>query len=458
MMAELCEECVLLKWKPVISAVSKGHLNCLKSIIARGAEVNETGYSRCTSLMLAARYGYHECMEFLLEAGADVNIRNRAGETALVNAVSFSHFKCVDLLLKAEANVNVKSTKGCTLLHCVYKSPIDKCEKDSGHFGPKCPPENHSQDKSIELLIKAGADVSETNGFDVLMFVSGKGYCRSLKSLLEIETDVNQTNINGGTALITAASIGRKQCVNLLIKAEADVNKANNQGRAPLVFAACNGYDECVESLIKSGANVNAITNRGNTPLNKAAYSGNMDSILYLLRANSKINMINYIGKNALKIHLTECNVANDDIMMLLYAAGEILNTKSVTSQESDPDEGLCLKNMCKEAIRNHLNLVKKDHWGANVQQIAVPKCLQFTELKLCLKHLCRESIRKHLINLNPHELLFRRVPQLGLPSLVNDYLLFGISIEENDEVKKVDGKDYVAEHDQSDEECQGLS
>ena len=53
-------------------------------------------------------------------------------------------------------------------------------------------------------------------------------------------------------------------------------------------------------------------------------------------------------------------------------------------------------------------------------------------ELKLNLEHLkhCREAIRKHLIDLDPHAHLFNRIPQLGLPSLLTDYLLFDISLE----------------------------
>ena len=35
------------------------------------------------------------------------------------------------------------------------------------------------------------------------------------------------------------------------------------------------------------------------------------------------------------------------------------------------------------------------------------------------LKHLVRDAIRKHLINIDPHENMFGRIPQLGLPSLV---------------------------------------
>ena len=50
----------------------------------------------------------------------------------------------------------------------------------------------------------------------------------------------------------------------------------------------------------------------------------------------------------------------------------------------------------------------------------------------LDLKHLCREAIRKHLIDVDPHEHLFGRIPELGLPSLVTEYLLYDYSLDEN--------------------------
>ena len=57
-------------------------------------------------------------------------------------------------------------------------------------------------------------------------------------------------------------------------------------------------------------------------------------------------------------------------------------------------------------------------------------------EVALNLKHLCRETIRKHLLKLDPHENLFHRVPRLGLPTLISDYLLYNQTLddEKNDD------------------------
>ena len=65
-----------------------------------------------------------------------------------------------------------------------------------------------------------------------------------------------------------------------------------------------------------------------------------------------------------------------------------------------------------------------------------VSSLMGITDLKLCLKHQCREAIRRHLITANPYGKLFVRIPLLGLPAVINRYLLFNVSIatDENDD------------------------
>ena len=67
-----------------------------------------------------------------------------------------------------------------------------------------------------------------------------------------------------------------------------------------------------------------------------------------------------------------------------------------------------------------------------------------FEDLRFNLKHLCREAIRKHLLLLDPHEHLFGRVPQLGLPKLLREYLLFRMSLSEVDPLSSFHGRAEV--------------
>ena len=90
---------------------------------------------------------------------------------------------------------------------------------------------------------------------------------------------------------------------------------------------------------------------------------------------------------------------------MLLLAAGEIL----------------------------HGTELKKHMPRGRVFPVQIPDYLQIApELRLSLKHLCRKTIRNHLITLDKHSHLFNRVPRLGLPSGLNTYLLYSMSIQED--------------------------
>ena len=46
-------------------------------------------------------------------------------------------------------------------------------------------------------------------------------------------------------------------------------------------------------------------------------------------------------------------------------------------------------------------------------------------------------KIREHLLHLDPHTHLFGRVPRLGLPAALTDYLLFNILIEKPEELSE---------------------
>ena len=65
--------------------------------------------------------------------------------------------------------------------------------------------------------------------------------------------------------------------------------------------------------------------------------------------------------------------------------------------------------------------------------QVAFDQIQQLNrETELNLKLLCRKMIRKHLLEVSPVN-LFYRVSQLGLISILNEYLLFGLNIDEDD-------------------------
>ena len=165
---------------------------------------------------------------------------------------------------------------------------------------------------------------------------------------------------------------------------------------------------------------MNMTDQHGETALMHAALMGSVKCNSLLLRSNAKINLRNNHGHNSIEKHITHISgrgykrafsrggrgpfYPSKEAPLILLAAGEILSTS-----------------------------LKKYSPGGRVFTVDVPDFLQHDpELRFCLKHLCREAIRNHLITLNPHSHLFHRVPQLGLPSRLNSYLLYNRTLEDD--------------------------
>ena len=68
--------------------------------------------------------------------------------------------------------------------------------------------------------------------------------------------------------------------------------------------------------------------------------------------------------------------------------------------------------------------------YNHDIVEAQVPEYLLHKDLQMCLKHLCRETLRRHLLELDPHTHLFGRVPRLGLPKSLMEYLLYNQTLD----------------------------
>ena len=63
--------------------------------------------------------------------------------------------------------------------------------------------------------------------------------------------------------------------IEILIRAGADVNITDDAGHVPLIEALCLNYDECVPLLLESGANVNTVDSKSGSSALKNAIGRN---------------------------------------------------------------------------------------------------------------------------------------------------------------------------------------
>ena len=107
---------------PLMMAAFKGHLEQVRQLIAKGADVNKPGW---TPLHYASTNGHLAVMELLLEEHAFIDAESPNGTTPLMMAAGYAPAEAVKLLLDAGADTQMRNKKGMTALDFAqqYKRP-----------------------------------------------------------------------------------------------------------------------------------------------------------------------------------------------------------------------------------------------------------------------------------------------------------------------------------------------
>ncbi|MEW6351608.1 MAG: ankyrin repeat domain-containing protein [Thermodesulfobacteriota bacterium] len=114
------------------SACNWGRVEVVKLLLAKGADVNETGPGGASPLILACSEGQTEVAKVLLENGADVNQRDAEGRTALIGATWRGELEAVKLLLSYGADVNAVNKHGRPAHSFAREAPLRELLKAHG--------------------------------------------------------------------------------------------------------------------------------------------------------------------------------------------------------------------------------------------------------------------------------------------------------------------------------------
>jgi len=100
-------------------ALAKGHFDCARILIEKGADLNLLNEGGCfgTSLQYAVYKDSVEFVKLLMSKGADVNIISGQGYSCLHQAVMGENQEICQILIAAGADVNAKDEELLTPLH-----------------------------------------------------------------------------------------------------------------------------------------------------------------------------------------------------------------------------------------------------------------------------------------------------------------------------------------------------
>lgn len=258
-----------------------------------------------TALIYAAREGCLECAKSLVEAGADIDQGDAENVTPLLTAVINMKFDTAKYLVEAGANVNKWSLRGENPIY----SAVDVNTIPHGGY-----PDRPSTDKTtslqmIEILLANGANpnlqlklqptyrqLKDDRGADPMLNIGATPLLRAAKAfdlpamelLLKHGAHPNLPNRDGTTPTMAAAGLGStsidtrgdyatplagqqsRAALELMVANGGDIHARNNSGKTALHGAAGWGWNEAVTYLAEQGADLMATDNGGLTPLDVA--------------------------------------------------------------------------------------------------------------------------------------------------------------------------------------------
>lgn len=310
------------KWTALMISAYNNHLNVMKLLIEKGANItayNTIGY---TALHYACQSNHSEAAKLLLEHNAaDYDTAKVKSGIPLYWALSYENEILSNLLIDKEENLNYESieTGRTNLINAFYnKLPnvgITMIQKGANintlsikyNESALMWAANHNNVAAVQLLLDKNANVNVENKsyYTALAFAAGNDSddLRIPQMLITHGAIINPVNQKGRTALIEAASHNNIKIVQYLLSKGADPNQqAKNFGYiSPLREAVFSCNFPMTKLLVENGANVNILTDNGSSILLEAVWNEkNIEIVKYLIAKGALVNKANDDGETPL--------------------------------------------------------------------------------------------------------------------------------------------------------------
>jgi ankyrin repeat protein len=249
------------------------------------AEAAETGDSNGLTALLST-----------MDKAADAQALHALGteqipRTALMRAAAGGHISCMKLLVKYEPpNGYLVDKRGKTALHYALES---------------------NQSEAAQWLVipnNSGVDVTnldqmlDKDGLAPIHLAAMADGVETLKSMVELEVNLNVRSNRNETALHFAISKQRLMNVEYLLHRGVNVNAINTDFETPLMVASRLNALSAAQLLLKQGADKTMQDKSGNYAIHHAACNGNLQIVETLFLTVEDLLVKNNMGEQPLHV------------------------------------------------------------------------------------------------------------------------------------------------------------
>lgn len=271
-------------------------------------------------------------------------------EYPLHRAVKNKQFAQVSKLLRETADVDEKNEGGRTPLYVAV---------------------NSKSEKSLDVLLKAGANVNLSEaifGFTPLHLATVTKNLSMMKTLIHAGADINPRDKLGRTPLVVSIETKKTKVMKLLIDHGANLNIRCHKYITPLINCIQRNNVNLATLLIDSGADVNLVASNNDTPLHSAVKNQTLEILKLLLNAGANPDAMDrnfylpaqfavVIGDTvALKVLIA---AKGDPTEWLVYVIKDMERTMKLTGNGEDMEKSL-------RTMIEYCDVNRKDESGDN--------------------------------------------------------------------------------------------
>lgn len=300
---------------PLMYACRAGHVEVVRELLNRGANVNKVSGKGRTALFEAVEWDQEEVVELLLvQENLDVNalLAKNSNRTALMLAAELRHSKILDLLLR--------------------HPNIDANQQDTyGHTALTFATTRGYEDVASVLLERAQLEidlVDRISGSSALIYAAARNYDGIVKMLLDKGADpMLKDHHGGGTAMLRAADKNSVSALKILLKNQENIMCLDDDDRTLLHGASAHGWPDVVLLLNKQGLDQDARDRNGMTSLHEASRNGHVAVVDILLVLGADSTVVDNFGRSPRMVAWQHGNV---DIVRILEHHDAVNNSNPV--------------------------------------------------------------------------------------------------------------------------------